>query len=173
MNIIDLLVLIVLGFAAWRGWQQGFVVQLCSLAGLFIAVWLAAQLGTEAGRLCGFDAEVAGPAGFLIVLVLALLAAAIVGRALRKMLKFAGLGFIDTLLGIAVALVKYALLLSLLIAAFDRLNEEMQLVAPYRLASSKSYRPLQELSGRIFPYVDQLRSEVSEQLSRTSGEAAE
>lgn len=169
MNIIDLIVLAVLIFAVWRGWHQGCIVQLCSLVGLFIAVWFASRFGTAVGELCGFDAEMVGPGGFLIVFVVALCAAAVAGRLLRKVLHFAGLGMADVILGIGVAVVKYLLLLSLLTATFDRLNADYAFVDRPKIEGSKSYRPLLEIADRIFPYVDQLRTEAAEHLSTRSG----
>ena len=162
MNLIDLLVFAVLALAVWNGWRRGCVVQLCSLAGLFLAVWCGARFGTEAGRLCGFDEEIVAPAGFVLVLLATLCAVAVAGQLLRKVLRFAGLGVADILLGIAIAAVKYLLLLSLLFAAFDRMNNELQLVGPEPVRQSKLYRPMLELSDRIFPFVEQLREQAAE-----------
>ncbi len=164
MNFFDLLVCVVLALAVWNGWRRGCIVQLCSLIGLFIAVWFAARFGVEVGRFVGFEGEVVAPGGFVIVLLAALCAAAVVGRMLRKLLHFAGLGFVDVLLGIAVAVVKYVLLLSVLFTAFERMNAQWQLVEPQTIERSKTYRPMSEVADRVFPFVEQLWQEASERL---------
>lgn len=164
MNLFDLLVYIVLALAVWNGWRRGCILQMCSLAGLFIAVWLAARFGAEVGRFVGLEGETVAPGGFVIVLLAALCAAAVVGRALRKLLHFAGLGFIDVLLGIAVAVVKYVLLLSVLFTAFGWTNAQWRLVDPQTIERSKTYRPLLQVADRIFPFVERVWEEASERL---------
>ncbi len=164
MNFFDLLVCIVLALAVWNGWRRGCILQLCSLAGLFIAVWLAAQFGAAVGRFVGLKGEAVAPGGFVIVLLVALCAAAVVGRALRKLLHFAGLGVVDVLLGIALAVVKYALLLSVLFTAFERMNAQWRIVEPRTLERSKTYRPMLAVADLVFPFVERLWQEASERL---------
>lgn len=168
MNVFDLIVCIVLACAVWRGWRQGCVVQLCSLVGVILAVWLAARLGPAVGALCGVDPAVAAPAGFLVVLLAVLVAVAIVGRLIRKVFRFAGLGLLDVVLGIALALVKYVLLLSVLFTAFARLNDDFRFVEPQLIEQSRTFRPLEQVAERLFPVVEQLREEASEHFSSKS-----
>ena len=49
LNSIDLIVCLILLLAVWNGWRQGLVVQVCSLAGIVIAIWLAAHYGAGRG----------------------------------------------------------------------------------------------------------------------------
>ena len=49
MNAVDLIVCLVLALAVWNGWRQGFILQVCSLAGIVAGIWLAvpaAELAT-------------------------------------------------------------------------------------------------------------------------------
>lgn len=165
MNFFDLVVCLVLALAVWNGWRKGCVVQLCGLAGLVIAVWLAARFGPEVGHFLKFEGQVAAPGGFVIVLLVALCAAAIVGRAIRKLLRFAGLGFVDVVAGIAVAVVKYVLLLSVLFSAFDRLNADFRFIEPQTLEQSKTYRPVLRVAEWVFPFVERMQAEASERFS--------
>ena len=103
-----------LALAVWNGWRQGFVVQICSLAGIVAGIWIAARFGAQVGGWLRLDAEVAAAGGFVTVLVAVILVVAIAGRLVRKVFHFAGLGIADTLLGIAVSVLKYLLVLSVL-----------------------------------------------------------
>lgn len=158
MNWIDWIVCIVFALAVWNGWRKGFVVQLCGLAGLLVAVWLAMRFGPEVGLRAGITPEYATAGGFVIVLLVVLIAAVLLGRGMRKLLRFVGLGFLDVALGIAVAVVKYALLLSVLFSAFGRLNDGFGLVEPQTLAQSKTYEPVSRFAGWVFPQVSSLRT---------------
>lgn len=138
-----------LALAVWNGWRQGFVVQICSLAGIVAGIWIAARFGAQVGGWLRLDDEVAAAGGFVTVLVVVILVVAIAGRVVRKVFHFAGLGVADTLLGIAVSVLKYLLVLSVLFSAFDALNEDYCLVGPRTIEQSKSYKPVRWLSESI------------------------
>ena len=128
MNTIDLLVCLVLVLAVWNGWRQGFIVQIFSLAGIVAGIWLAARFGAEVGALLRLDEEVAAAGGFVTVLIVVVLVVAIAARLVRRLFHFAGFGVADILLGIAVSVVKYVLVMSVLFSAFSRLNADYTLV---------------------------------------------
>ena len=111
-----------LALAVWNGWRQGFVVQICSLAGIVAGIWIAARFGAQVGGWLRLDDEVAAAGGFVTALVVVILVVAIAGRLVRKLFHFAGFGIADTLLGIAVSVLKYLLVLSVLFSAFDEIG---------------------------------------------------
>ena len=158
MNTLDLIVCLVLALAVWNGWRQGFVVQICSLAGIVAGIWIAARFGAQVGGWLRLDDEVAAAGGFVTVLVAVILVVAIAGRVVRKVFHFAGLGVADTLLGIAVSVLKYLLVLSVLFSAFD---------APRTIERSKSYKPVWWLSESIFPFLEWVGERVPRQEEKT------
>ena len=158
MNTLDLIVCLVLALAVWNGWRQGFVVQICSLAGIVAGIWIAARFGAQVGGWLRLDDEVAAAGGLVV---------AIAGRVVRKVFHFAGLGVADTLLGIAVSVLKYLLVLSVLFSAFDALNEDYCLVGPRTIEQSKSYKPVRWLSESIFPFLEWVGERVPRQEEKT------
>ena len=136
MNTIDLIVCLILALAVWNGWRQGFVMQICSLAGIVAGIWLASRYG---------------------VLV------AVAGRLVRKLFHFAGFGIPDIVLGIAVSVLKYMLVLSVLFSAFDSLNEDYTLVGPQTIEKSKSYKPVMRLSEAVFPFLEWVGEQVPQE----------
>lgn len=170
LNTLDLIVCLVLVLAVWNGWRQGFVVQICSLAGIVAGIWLAARFGAQVGGWLRLDAEVAAAGGFVTVLVAVILVVAIAGRLVRKVFHFAGLGVADTVLGIAVSVLKYLLVLSVLFSAFDSLNEDYCLVGPQTIEQSKSYKPVRRLSESIFPFLEWVGEQVPRQEEKTEAD---
>lgn len=160
MNAVDLIVCLVLALALWNGWRQGFVLQICSLAGIVVGIWLASRFGAEVGGWLHLDEEVAAAGGFVTVLVVVVLVVAIVGRLVRKLFHFAGLGLADILLGIAVSVAKYLLLLSVLFSAFEELNVDYSLVGPQTIEQSRSYKPIQRFSESLFPFLEWVGDQV-------------
>ena len=160
MNAVDLIVCLVLALAVWNGWRQGFILQVCSLAGIVAGIWLAAQFGTQAGEWLRLDSGFAAAGGFVAVLVAVILVVAIAGRLVRKLFHFAGFGIADTLLGIAVSVLKYLLVLSVLFSAFDDLNEDYTLAGLETIEKSKSYKPVMHLSEAVFPFLEWVGGQV-------------
>ena len=113
-----------------------------------------------APRLLRLDPGFAAAGGFVAVLVAVILVVAIAGRLVRKLFHFAGFGIADTLLGIAVSVLKYLLVLSVLFSAFDDLNEDYTLAGPETIEKSKSYKPVMHLSEAVFPFLEWVGGQV-------------
>ena len=145
MNSIDLIVCLILLLAVWNGWRQGLVVQVCSLAGIVIAIWLAAHYGARVGEWLRLDESFSAAGGFVAVLVVVVLVVAVIGRLLRGVFRFAGFGLVDTLLGVVVAVLKYLLVLS---ALFADSSATMAYSHPKQRMAAKE----QPISNARFPY---------------------
>ena len=153
MNIIDLLLCLVLLLAVWTGWKRGLILQICSLVALVAAIWLAARYGATIGALLHIQAEYTEAAGFIVVLVVAMLGITILARAVRKIFQFAGFGLADTLLGILVAAAKYLLIVSSLFAAIECINVDYSLIPKQVITSSKGYAPVRNISKQVLPFI--------------------
>ena len=153
MNTIDLVVYLVLALALFEGWRRGAILQICSLAGLVAGIWLAARYGAAVGTWLGIDPAASAAGGFAAVLVAPVIAVAVLARLLRRLFRFAGFGIPDILLGIAVAVLKYLLLLSVAFAALESLNADYGLVNREPVVSSRWFGPVRGLSARLLPFL--------------------
>lgn len=160
MNILDLIICLVLLVALFNGWRKGFILQLCSLVAVVAAIVLASRYGAEAGAFLKHDAQYAEPAGFVVVLLVAMLVITLAARLVRKIFRFAGFGLVDILLGVTVAAAKYLLLLSLAFAAFEKINVNYTLLSKEKIEASKGYEPVRNLSRQILPFVGWVSDEV-------------
>ena len=115
--------------------------QVCSLAGIIAGIWVASRYGAEVGAWLKLDETISAAGGFVVVLLAVVLLVAIAGRLVRKLCHFAGFGIADIVLGIAVSVLKYMLLLSVLFSAFDTLNEDYTLIGPVRSRNQKVTNP--------------------------------
>ena len=163
MNWIDIIVILILGIAVWNGWRRGFIVQACSLAGIAVAAWLAIRYGGLVGQWLKLDGQVATPVGFVAVFVVVLIAVSVVARGVRKLFQFTGFGVVDVLLGVVVSLAKYLLVLSLLFAAFNRINQSWGLIPRQTIESSKSYRPIMQFSEQLIPLWEWVEKQIPQQ----------
>src|SRR5258706_10454228 len=109
MNLLDLLLVIVVGLSMASGFMGGFarvgIGFLAALAGVLFGFWFystpAAWLHTfvRSNTFCNL-------AGFFIVFLLFVFLGALVGRLLSKLFKWTGLSWLDRLLGAAFGFVR-------------------------------------------------------------------
>lgn len=161
MSIIDLIVGLLILWAVISGWRQGIVLQLCSVAGIVLGIWLGVHFGSDVGELLHLDEEFVAAGGFLTIFVVVLLAVALLGRLLRKVFHFAGFGIPDRILGMLASVAKTLLVLCLLFSAFDSINKDESLVDRKTLDKSICYRPIINLSEMLFPFLEWAKEQIA------------
>jgi len=121
VNALDIVVLLILLFAVVRGLMRGLVDTLFSLAAWVLA-FIAGKWGAVlVAPLVPFGADNPGVryfAGFAVVFLAALIGVLLLGHALAALVKAAGLGAADTVLGGVLGLAKgLVILVGLTLAA--------------------------------------------------------
>lgn len=139
MNWLDILLGLILTASALAGIRTGFIRAAMSMATAILAVVFALWFHGAAGSLVAeyvSSKKVADFLGFTFVIILVLIAGALLGRLLAALLRWAGLGWIDRLLGGCLGLLR-GLIVSLAIVvalmAFS-LNPPPRAVARSRIA---------------------------------------
>ena len=118
MNLADLLIVIVLVGSVVSAFVKGFFVEVFSLAGVILGLFIAAA---NYGRIAPWilivmqNREAANLVAFLLVVLLVMLLAGLVGRLLRGLFRGVGLGAIDRLLGAVVGLVEGCVVVTLVL----------------------------------------------------------
>ena len=161
MNVFDIILYLALAWAVFNGWRRGFLLQMLSLAAVVAAFYLAVKYGAELGAAAGIK-EGAAVAGFLIIFVAALVGIGIVGPLMRAVFRFAGLGAIDTLLGVLFSVAKILLVVSVLYAGFDALNRDCDMVSSETIDQSRWFRPVAGLTDKLTPYFEELKGRIND-----------
>ena len=152
MNFFDILTLVALAWAVISGWRSGFVSQLLGLLGIILGIVLSLRYGAAVGTMFGIDSRFSVVAGFLITFVAILIVATILSRLLAKVLSFIGLGWVNTLLGIVLSIVKGVVVLSMLYAAIYSLNLNSQLIEPDYFNNSVSFDIVRKCAEPLFDF---------------------
>lgn len=118
MNLADLLIIIILLVSVGSAFVKGFFVEVFSLAGIIVGLFIAA------GNYRGFapwvqrvvqNREVANLIAFVLIALLVMLVASLAGRLLRGLFRGVGLGIVDRLLGAVVGLVEGCFVVTLVL----------------------------------------------------------
>ena len=118
MNLADLLIVIVLVVSVVSAFVKGFFVEVFSLAGVILGLFIAAanygMFSLWVLRVV-HNREAANLTAFLLIALLVMLVAGLVGRLLRGLFRGVGLGIVDRLLGAVFGLVKGCVIVTLVL----------------------------------------------------------
>ncbi len=109
--IIDIILLILLVLALYKGWTKGFIMAIFVFVSYFVALALAFHFsGTVEGYIrsqSSSDSKWYSFLAFLLVLIAGIIAVRLVGKLIEKSAELMLLGFVNKLLGILVMAIIY------------------------------------------------------------------
>lgn len=112
MNWLDILLLLILALAAWKGFRRGFLIELASLLGLVLGIWAGVHFSDRVTAALDLEVKHAAVA-FLITFVLVLLLVLLLGHLLTKLIDIAQLSLPNKVAGIAFGVLRSAFTLSI------------------------------------------------------------
>ncbi|MDE3211978.1 MAG: CvpA family protein [Bacteroidota bacterium] len=157
--IIDILFVVVVIIAIFKGLRKGFVIGLFSLLSFLIGIAAAIKLSAFVShQLSGtiHKSEKWLPLiSFLLVFIVVILAVGFGARLIKKIIDLAMLGWLDRLAGAVLYLAIYILIFSVLLFYCEKLA----LIRPETIAASHSYNFVQPFGpkvinslGKIIPF---------------------
>lgn len=124
--VVDIILLLLLVLAGYKGWTKGFIMALFVFVSYFIALALAFQFsGMLQEYIWKGDAAKSKWYGFLafaIVLIAGIIAVRILGKLFEKLAEAFMLGIINRLLGIALFAFIYCSLFGVILAFIESMN---------------------------------------------------
>ena len=118
---MDLVLLVILGFATLWGMRKGLIRVVIPAVGMIVGVVLASRLySTIADSVFSSEAAIAKVGAFIIVLVAVMIVASIVSKVLTGMVSLVMLGWVNRLVGGAVGLLLSAVGLGVVLALVAR-----------------------------------------------------
>lgn len=166
MNIIDIIICICFAISIYFGLKKGATRQLCSLVGVIIAIILAKTMGSDVAKMLSIKGDYATIWGYIIIFLLALIATGIVSHLLRKIIKFAGLGSLDHILGVVISAVKCTLLLAVTFILINTLGEQERDGKKEKselsktIESSALYNPIASTAKYIHPSIKWIEEQI-------------
>lgn len=125
MNLLDLIIVVPIGYYAYKGFMRGFVQEFFSVAGLVIAIYITfSYMGPISGFLRPFVKDFDKAALFtgIVIFFITLVAIKVTAMWLERTFTYARLGIVNAAFGALFGGLKSALLISafmILLAGFD------------------------------------------------------
>lgn len=166
MAIIDIVLGALILFGLIRGLTQGLFVEVASLVALIAGIYGAIHFSDFASEFLmehvDWNEKTINITAFAITFVIIVLAISLAGKALTKLADFAALGFLNKLLGGVFGGLKIALILSIVLMIFTKLNKTIPFVSDEELESSVLYEPVKSLAPMILPILLDSEDETEE-----------
>lgn len=158
MNLIDIIILIPIAWGAFKGFRNGFLVEIATLLGLVAGIFLALIAADVAGRV--MEALVTwNPIpfrflAFVIVFVLVGVALKFLAKVIEHLLKSIHLNFINRIAGLGVGALKLAFILSILMIFVNYLNPHITVLSDNLRQGSLLLPYIEKLVHFILPAKD-------------------
>jgi len=158
MNYLDVILGILLILSAINGFRKGFVEELAGLVALILGIWVAIHFSDTVGQylinLFNFSSKHISIIAFIITFIIVVILINIVGAIVSKMVKTVRLGFLNRLAGLAFGMVKGALILSILLVVFHKIDKDVHIVSEQTKTTSRLYNPIKNFAPDVFPFLD-------------------
>lgn len=151
MSWLDIIILIPIAFGLIRGLVRGFVVELTAVvaivAGVVCAKIYAPSFGNILTDTFTWNQQVCNIVAYMLIFIGVALLLHVVAKLISKLLRTISLGWLNCLLGAVLGTAKWAILVSVLLVAFNALDQRFQILKPAQKQSSVLYEPVGRIAG--------------------------
>lgn len=157
-NFIDIIILVPLAYAIYKGLKNGFIIEFAGLVSLFLGIWGAYQLSdlTADFMINRMKVESAyiGLLSFLITFILILIIVYLIAKLITKIVDAAALGVLNRILGLIFSLIKMIFILSVIFLMMKAYDKEGKMISQQQQDESFLYKPVSYLAPAVFPYLN-------------------
>ncbi len=158
MNYLDIVLVVLLILSAVNGFVKGFVEELSGLVALILGIWVAIHFSDTVADFMvdrfNWNFEHLSMVAFLITFLIVVILVSILGAYINKLVKAVSLGFLNRLAGLAFGVIKGALILSILLVIFNKVDEDVHIISESTKADSRLFDPIKNFAPGIFPFLD-------------------
>ena len=126
MNLIDLIIIAIIGFGMIRGYSKGLIIELSSFFGIFISFFIAGNvdnlLSKEISAFVSVNSDLLNTISFIIIFILSYLFIIYLAKGFTKLAKVVYLGLLNSLLGGVFGGLKLLLILLIITKIIFSLN---------------------------------------------------
>jgi len=167
--ILDIIVVIILLLAIFKGYQRGLIVGIFSFVALFIGLAAAIKLSAVVAGYIGKSVKVSAQwlplIAFAVVFIIVVLLVRLVAKIIERSVRFVMLGWINRLGGVILYVALYITVLSVLLFY----AEQIKLLQPATIDKSVTYHYIQPLGpkaidalGTILPFFKNMFQELQD-----------
>ena len=164
MELLDIIILVLIGIGVIQGLMKGFLKQLFAIVGLVAGLLIARSLynvvAMQLETIFGTSITIAQIVSFILIWVIVPLLCIMVANVLTKALNAICLGWINRLLGGLFGALKVLLLIGLGIYVFEYLDPKGEIIGKTKKEKSALYKPVKEFTNIFFPVLKNMTDKI-------------
>ena len=154
MNYIDIVILLFLLYGAFRGFSKGLIIEVATLAGLILGVFIAIRYSpfTE-GILKDFlniTSRYLSYIALAVTFLLVVIAVYLLGKMLTRLVDIISLGLVNKLLGTLLGIAKYFIMVYVLLMIVDALNDKFHFISEETRENSLLFAPILNFAQQMY-----------------------
>jgi membrane protein required for colicin V production len=157
MNFLDALILLPLGYAAYRGFKHGLIIEVFTLMALVLGLYAGIHFSDFASdfmkKSFGWHSDWLPVISFTLVFLGVGAMVYFAGKALERVVRAASLSPINKFLGVFFAVLKMTYIVSIVIVLIDSYDERGDFFPEEKKKSSLLYYPVKKVSTTTVPGV--------------------
>mgnify|MGYP002628348442 CR=1 FL=1 len=156
MSFLDILIFCLLGYAGWKGFKKGFIIELFTFLALFIGLYAGIHFSDFVSEFL-MESMNLSPSSYLPVISFAIVFLAIGamiyfgGKALEKVVKVVQLSLVNKLFGILFSVLKMTFIIGALLIMAESYDEKNNFASQETKDSSLLYYPFQSVVSTCIP----------------------
>ena len=156
MNYIDIIILVLVGFAVYKGFENGFIIEIAQVIGLIFALYGAAKFSSGLAYLLEsyLKPSMVATISFIVVFLIILIVIMIFAKIISAILDKVALGFINKLFGAIFGGVKAIFIISILLLAFNAMSPDKTFLSSDTANGSYFYEYINYISETLFPFLE-------------------
>lgn len=158
MNWLDIVLAIPLLWFTYKGFKNGFIIELASLAALVLGIFAALHFSFYTKEYLSENFEISDTylslISFAITFVVVVIVVYLVGKIIHKLVNIVALGFLNKLAGGLFGFVKTALVLSVIIYFINVFDHDSRLLKPDVKENSRLYPHIESIVPMLLPMLD-------------------
>jgi membrane protein required for colicin V production len=155
MNYIDMFIMVLLIWAVFKGYTRGFIMQLATIAALVIGIYAALKLSgftaKHLERYLNTSSESLYLISMAVTFILVFIGINFVGHLVEKMVETVELSFVNRLLGVLFSVIKTMIIIGIILAFANRLDQKVSILPKYTREHSLFYKPFTRIATILFP----------------------
>lgn len=158
MNIIDIIILIPLIYAAWKGFRKGFIIEIFMLLALLVGIYAGIRFSDWTSELIIQHFEIEGRYLPVVAFTITFLGVAalvyMAGKMLEQVIKVVQLGLVNRIFGLLFSVIKMVYVLGILIVLIESYDERGNFVPHQSKEDAALYFPIKTIATSTIPALE-------------------
>lgn len=156
MGILDIIFVIPIVWLAYKGFTKGLVIELSTLAALFIGIYASLHFSHITANFLSenfnLNQKYLGILSFIITFILVVIGLNIIGKLLEKIIDLVALSFLNKSLGGFFGVLKAAVLLSFIIYFINKFDKNRFIFNQSLTSESVLFNPIEKIAPAIIEF---------------------